>query len=189
MGPAWLLPPPWRGIQLVGRGRASGREWGRRQRRPKAGPLGQMLTQLRAPDPRGARGSSDSSTSPGIPAEMRGRDSPTPALVPEAGVKGGTRGCQDRVGDSPSEALGGVGGRGWEQTLFAATAFSVLKLFQHPVGQNTLYQSGHLPATQPPPHPWPQKGCTVYQLPDGTPRRRLSLFSLTSPLHLDAGCQ
>lgn len=110
MGPAWLLPPPWRGIQLVRRGRASGREWGRRQSRPKAGPLGQMLTQLRAPDPRGTRGSSDSPASPGIPLEMRGRDSPAQALVPEAGVKGGTQGCQDRVGDSPSEALGGVGG-------------------------------------------------------------------------------
>ena len=110
MGPAWLLPPPWRGIQLVGRGRASGREWGRRQRRPKAGPLGQMLTQLRAPDPRGTRGSSDSPARPGIPAEMRGRDSPAQAFVPEAGVKGGMQGCQDRVGDSPSEALGGVGG-------------------------------------------------------------------------------
>ena len=71
--------------------------------RPDADPV-------EGPRPQGRPGSSDSPASPGIPAEKRGPGSPAPALVPEAGVKGGTWGCQDRVGDSPSEALGGVGG-------------------------------------------------------------------------------
>lgn len=99
----------WRRIQLVGRGRASGREWGRRQRRPKARPLGQMLTQLRAPDPRGTREVPTPPPALGFLQRRGAWGSTAPKPIPEVGVKEGTQGCQDRVGDSPSEALGGVG--------------------------------------------------------------------------------
>ena len=105
----------WRSLQQVGRGRASGRVGRRRQRRPKARPLSQMLTQLRAPGPRGAGKLWLPTSHPPPPApEFWQRGGPGTAPLPCLSLRSGLkkehretlRGCQDRVGDSPSGAPG-----------------------------------------------------------------------------------
>lgn len=112
-GSSVLLPRgAWRSIQLEGRGRASGKGR-RRQRRPKSRPLSQMLTQLRAPGPRGTGKALPPTRSLGFLQIHRPGTTLLGCLSLRLGLKEKhremPRGCQNRVGDSPSEAPGWSG--------------------------------------------------------------------------------